>query len=104
MTKAESGERQERTSGVSLTPDEQILVERFRELSGMGLSEQVRQTLLPKLPAAIQILEEMRRAGMRPGEAPLAEQVIYIESDEERRSLRQDGYEPVEVREASAAS
>jgi hypothetical protein len=71
----------------------------------MGLSDQVRQTLIPKLPAAIQMLEDMRSAGMTPGESPLVEQVVvYVESDEERRTLREDSYEPVEAREATAAS
>ena len=103
-TKAETGGRQARTRGVSLSPEEQVLIERFRELSGMGLSDQVRQTLVPKLPAAIQMLEDMRNAGMTPGERPLGEQVVYLESDEERRALRGDSYEPVEAREATAAS
>jgi hypothetical protein len=104
VDKAETGGRQARTRGVSLSPDEQMLIERFRELSGMGLSDQVRQTLVPKLPAAIQMLEDMRSAGMTPGESPLAEQVLYVESDEERRALREDSYEPEEAREATAAS
>lgn len=101
--KAKSG-RQARTRGVSLGPDEQALIERFRELSGMGLSDQVRQTLMPKLPAAIQLLEDMRAAGMTPGESPLVEQVVFAESDEERRAPREDTYEPVEVRSGAAAS
>lgn len=102
--KAEPVGRQARTRGVSLSPDEQGLTERFRELSGMGLSDQVRQTLVPKLPAAIQMLEDMRTAGLTPGESPLVEQVVYVESDDERRALREDSYEPVEAREPTPAS
>jgi hypothetical protein len=86
-----------------LSPDEQALIERFRELSGMGLSDQVRQTLVPKLPAAIQLLEDMESAGLTPGESPLVEQVIFAESDEERRALREDTYEPVEARSEAGA-
>jgi len=93
----DAGGRQARTRGVSLGPDEQQLVERFRELSGMGLSDQVRHALLSRLPAAIQMLEDMRAAGMTPGEAPLSDQVIYAESEAERRALREDTYEPVDV-------
>jgi hypothetical protein len=95
--------RQARTRGVSMSPDEQALIERFRELSGMGFSEQVRQTLVPKLPAAIQLLEDMRAAGMTPGESPLVEQVVFAESDEERRALREDTYEPIEARSEATA-
>ena len=89
--------RQARTRGVSLSPGEQRLVERFRALSGLGLSDQVRHALLSRLPAAIQLLEDMRAAGMTPGETPLADQVIYAESEGERRALREDTYEPVDV-------
>ena len=100
---AEPGGRQARTRGVSLSPEEQALIESFRELSGMGLSDQVRQTLVPKLPAAIQLLEDMRSAALTPGESPLVEQVVYAESDEERRALREDTYEPVEARSEAGA-
>lgn len=97
MADSEAQGRQARTRGVSLSPDEQRLVERFREISGMGLSDQVRQALLSRLPAAIALLEDMRAAGMTPGEAPLADQIIYAESEAERQRLREDTYEPVDV-------
>jgi hypothetical protein len=93
----DEGGRQARTRGVSLSPGERRLVDRFRQLSGMGLSDQVRHALLSRLPAAIQLLEDMRAAGMTPGETPLAEQVIYAESEGERRGLREDTYEPVDL-------
>lgn len=95
--------RQAQTRGVSLLPEEQQLVDRYRELTGLGLSEQVRQTLLAKLPAAIALLEDMVAAGLSPGGMPPTDQVIYAETEDERRALREDTYEPVDVSAGTAA-
>jgi hypothetical protein len=77
-----------------MSPAEQELVDRFRALTGSGLSEQVRQALLAKLPAAVAMLEDMLAAGLSPGELPPTEQVVYVETDAERRALREDTFEP----------
>jgi len=89
--------RQARTRGVSLHPDEQALVERFEELTGLGFTEQVRQLMLAKLPAAVWALEEMATAGMEPGRRPLVDEIVYVEDAQERRARYEDSYEPVDL-------
>ncbi|HEY8775452.1 MAG TPA: hypothetical protein VIM23_04665 [Gaiellaceae bacterium] len=91
--------RQARTRGVSLAPDEATLTQEFEELTGLGFTDQVRQSLLAKLPAAVALLKDMREAGMEPGKPLVVDQVVYAETADERRELYEDTYEPVEARE-----
>lgn len=84
--------RQARTRGVSLNPDEQALVDEFQELTGLGFTEQVRQGVIARLPAANQLLRDMRAAGMSPSESPLAQQVVHEESEAERKALYKDDF------------
>jgi len=70
---------QARMRGVSLHPEEQALIERFEELTGLGFTDQVRQLMLAKLPAAVWALEEMGKAGLEPGRRPLVDDAIYME-------------------------
>ncbi len=100
MAKRDEG-RQARTKGVSLSPSELQLVQRYEELTGLGFTEQVRHTLLSKLPASIAIVEDMVAAGMTVDALP-TEYVIYAETAEERQRLYEHTFEPVEAREEAA--
>jgi hypothetical protein len=88
--------RQAKTRGVSLTLREQSLVDEFQELTGYGFTEQVRQGVLAKLPAAIQLLRDMSEAGMAPGEFPPTQEIVYVETEDEREALYHDSYVGVE--------
>ncbi len=77
-------------------PAEQALIERFEELTGLGFTDQVRRLMLAKLPAAVWALEEMAKAGMEPGR-PLVDEVVYVESAQERRDRHADSYEPADL-------
>jgi hypothetical protein len=101
VSKKDEG-RQARTKGVSLSPEELQLVQRYEELTGLGFTDQVRHTLLSKLPASIAIVEDMVEAGMTIGPLP-TEYVIYAETAEERQKLYQHTFEPVEARQEEAA-
>jgi len=95
--------RQARTKGVSLSPEELQLVQRYEELTGLGFTDQVRHTLLSKLPASIAIVEDMLEAGMTIGALP-TEYVLFTESTQERQRLYTDTFEPVEARQESAVA
>jgi hypothetical protein len=90
--------RKAQTRGVSLSPREAQLVDRFAELSGLGLTEQVRQNVIRRLPAAVALLQDMREAGMDIDAPVLAERVVYAESDTTRHALYEDSFEPEEAR------
>ena len=89
--------RQARTRGVSLRPEEHALIERFEELTGLGFTEQVRELMLAKLPAAVWALEEMVKAGIEPGRRPLVDEILYVEDPQERRARYEDSYEPADL-------
>jgi hypothetical protein len=91
--------RRAKTRGVSLSPREAALVDEFQSLTGQGLTEQVRQSLLPKLSAAVALLKDMRDAEMEIGSPLVAEQVVYAETADDRRRLRED---TLDTQEASA--
>lgn len=97
MAKDSDKGRQARTRGVSVSPEEAELISAFEELTGLGFTDQVRQSLFSKLPAAVALLQEMRAAGMETGRLPI-EQVVYAESLDERQRLYSDTYAPVEAR------
>ena len=99
---SESG-RKARTKGVSLSPDEQGLVNRFEELTGVGFTDQVRQGLLQRLPSVIALLEDMVEAGMDVTGRPVADQVVFAETAEERRALYEDSFEPVDLGQTALA-
>ncbi|MCP9491009.1 MAG: hypothetical protein MSC31_14220 [Solirubrobacteraceae bacterium MAG38_C4-C5] len=82
---------------MSLSPSEAELVDTFAELSGLGLTEQVRQNVIRRLPAAVALLQAMQEAGMHIGAPGMAERVVYAESDSARRALYEDSFEPEEA-------
>lgn len=100
--KAQSG-RKAQTRGVSLSPQEAELVDRFAALTGLGLTDQVRTTVLRRLPAAVALLQEMKDAGMEIGAPGVEERVIYAESEHDRHELYEDSFQPEEVREVAGA-
>jgi hypothetical protein len=93
--------RTAQTRGVSLSPREAELVDAFAQLTGLGLTEQVRQNVIRRLPAAVALLEAMQQAGMDIGAPVVAERVVYAESDAERRALYVDSFEAEEARLAA---
>lgn len=93
--------RQARTKGVSLSREELQLVERYEELTGLGFTEQVRQTFLSTLPASVAIVEDMVAAGMTVGPLPTVV-ALYAESAEERQKLYQHTFESVEARQEAS--
>ena len=100
MSKREG--RQAQTKGVSLSRDELALVQRYEELTGLGFTDQVRHTLLAKLPASIAIVEDMLASGMTVTALP-TEYVIYAETADERRKLYEHTFKPVKAREEAVA-
>lgn len=102
MPKRDPG-RQARTKGVSLSPEELRLVERYEELTGLGFTDQVRRTLLARLPASIAVVEDMLEAGMTIGPLP-TDYVLYSETAEEREKLYRHTFEPVGARQETTAS
>lgn len=90
--------RKAQTRGVSLSPREAELVDAFARLTGLGLTEQVRQNVIRRLPAAVALLEDMQQAGMEIGAPVVAERVVYAESDAARRALYEDSFEVEEAR------
>jgi hypothetical protein len=100
---AETRGRKAQTRGVSLSPREAELVDAFAELSGLGLTEQVRQNVIRRLPAAVALLRDMQAAGMDIGAPVLAERVVYAESESARRALYEDSFESEETREPAGA-
>lgn len=95
MAKTERAGRQTRTRGVSLSAREAQLVDRFAELSGLGFTEQVRQNVLSRLPAAVALMEDIRTSGMEINPSLATDQIVYAQTDEERRELRQDTFPTV---------
>ena len=85
--------RKAQTRGVSLSPREAELVDAFAGLSGLGLTEQVRQNVIRRLPAAVALLRDMQAAGMDIGAPAIAERVVYAESESGRRALYEDSFE-----------
>src|SRR6266496_2200331 len=85
--------RKAQTRGVSLSPREAELVDAFAQLTGLGLTEQVRQNVIRRLPAAVAMLQDMQKAGMEIGAPVVAERVVYAETDSERRSLYEHSLE-----------
>lgn len=102
MAKKDDG-RQARTKGVSLSPEELQLVQRFEDLTGLGFTDQVRSSLLTKLPASIAIVEDMKEAGMTIGPLPL-DVIVYAETADERQKLYAHTFEPVEARQEASVS
>jgi hypothetical protein len=96
--------RRAKTRGVSLSPHEAELVDEFQLLTGQGLTEQVRQSLLRKLPAAVALLKDMREADMEIGSPLVAEQVVYAETADDRRRLREDSFDTHEASAGAAAA
>lgn len=99
MSKKDEG-RQARTKGVSLSPEELQLVQQYEDLTGLGFTDQVRNTLLAKLPAAVAIVQDMLAAGMTVGPLP-TDYVVYAETAEERRRLYEHTFEPIEARQGA---
>ena len=89
--------RKDKAVNVFLTPDERYLVKRYEHLSGRSFTEQVREHWIKKLPSIIGVLEEMVESGLTPGELPDTTEVIYVETDDERKALRQDDFVPVDL-------
>jgi hypothetical protein len=100
VSKKDEG-RQARTKGVSLSPEELELVQRYEELTGLGFTDQVRHTLLAKLPASVAIVEDMVEAGMTVGPLP-TDYVVYAETADERRRLYEHTFEPIKERQEAA--
>ncbi len=100
---AEKSGRKAQTRGVSLSPREAELVDEFAELSGLGLTEQVRQNVIRRLPAAVALLRDMHAAGMDIGAPVIAERVVYAESGSARRALYEDSFEPEQTRAPAGA-
>jgi hypothetical protein len=100
MPKKEEG-RQARTKGVSLSPEELELVQQYEELTGQGFTDQVRNSLLTKLPAAVAIVQDMLASGMTVGPLP-TDYVVYSETADDRRRLYEHTFEPVEARQEAA--
>jgi hypothetical protein len=101
-TKDRSG-RQSKTRGVSLSETEAQLVDRFAELSGIGFTEQVRKNLMIRLPAAVALLEDMRASGMELDPGVVQDQVVYVQTEDERRKLREDTFVSAEVQHTAGA-
>lgn len=95
--------RKAQTRGVSLSPREAELVDAFAELTGLGLTEQVRHNVIRRLPAAVALLQDMQRAGMDLGAPVMAERVIYAESEADRRALYEDSFEAEEAGQPAGA-
>jgi hypothetical protein len=102
MAEKKSG-RKAQTRGVSLSPREVELVDAFARLTGLGLTEQVRQSVIARLPAAVALAQDMQEAGMDIAAPFMAERVVYAESDADRRALYADGFEPEEARQPAGA-
>lgn len=85
--------RRATTRGVSLSPREAALVDSFAALTGVGLTEQVRQTVLQRLPAAVAMLRDMQEAGMETAAPVMTERIVYAEGEDTRRALYEDSFE-----------
>lgn len=99
MAKDTETGRQARTKGVSVSPEEADLVTEFESLTGLGFTDQVRQSLFSKLPAAVALIRDMKAAGMETKCLPI-EQVVYAETAEERQRLYEDTFEPADAHSA----
>ena len=96
--------RKAQTRGVSLSPREAELVDAFAQLTGLGLTEQVRQNVIRRLPAAVTMLQDMQKAGMEIGPLGIAERVVYAETDSERRGLYEHSFEAEDARQPAGAA
>lgn len=96
--------RKAQTRGVSLSPREAELVDAFAQLTGLGLTEQVRQNVIRRLPAAVAMLQDMKTAGMEIGALGIAERVVYAETDGERRGLYEHSFEAEDARQPAGAA
>ena len=96
--------RKAQTRGVSLSPREAELVDAFAQLTGQGLTEQVRQNVIRRLPAALAMLQDMQKAGMEIAALGIAERVVYAETGSERRSLYEHSFEAEDVRQPAGAA
>lgn len=95
--------RKAQTRGVSLSPREAELVDAFADLTGLGLTEQVRHSVIRRLPAAVALLQDMQQAGMALDAPVMAERIIYAESEADRRVLYEDSFETEEAGQPASA-
>jgi hypothetical protein len=96
--------RRAQTRGVSLSPREAELVDAFANLTGLGLTEQVRQNVIRRLPAAVALLQDMEKAGMDIGAPTIRERIVYAEGDTERRGLYEHSFGAEDVRQPAGAA